>query len=69
MLVAERGGRCERCGYDRCLAALEWHHRDPTAKEFALNDGATRSLERMREEVAKCDLLCANCHREVHDAA
>ena len=66
MLLDERGAKCERCGYDRCRAALDWHHRDPSQKSFQINDGQTRSLARMRAEVAKCDLLCANCHREEH---
>jgi transposase len=66
VLVAEAGGRCARCGYDTCIAALQFHHVDPAAKEFALSgEGVTRSLERAREEAAKCVLLCANCHAEV----
>lgn len=66
ILLAERGGKCERCGYSRCKGALEWHHRDPNAKEFGLSS-MTFSLERMRAETAKCDLFCSNCHREVHE--
>lgn len=66
VLVEEAGGGCSLCGYDRCLAALEFHHRDPTEKRFALSHrGVTRSLERARAEAAKCVLLCANCHAEV----
>jgi len=65
-LVAEAGGRCKLCGYDRCLAALHFHHLDPAAKEFALSRrGVTRSIERLRREAAKCVLLCSNCHAEV----
>src|SRR5204863_1191435 len=33
-LKRERGGACERCGYDRYLGSLAFHHRDPTTKEF-----------------------------------
>ncbi len=48
-------------------AVLEFHHRDPRSKEFAIgSDGIPRSRERVRAELAKCDLLCANCHRERH---
>jgi hypothetical protein len=66
MLVAELGGRCEICGYDRYLGALEFHHRDPTEKSFGVaGGGITRSLARLRDEVRKCALLCANCHAEV----
>lgn len=65
-LVAEAGGRCSLCGYDRYPGALEFHHLDPTQKLFALgHEGNTRSLARMREEARKCALLCANCHAEV----
>jgi hypothetical protein len=65
-LVAEAGGRCTVCGYDRCLAALQFHHVDPAQKRFHLAaGGVARSLERLREEVAKCVLLCSNCHAEV----
>ena len=54
------------CGYDRCDAALQFHHVDRATKRFALSrEGVTRSLAKAREEAAKCVLLCANCHAEV----
>lgn len=66
ILVAEAGGACVVCGYDRTLGALHFHHRDPTQKAFALSrQGVTRSLESARAEAAKCVLLCSNCHAEV----
>jgi transposase len=65
-LVEEAGGRCELCGYDACIGALHFHHRNPDEKVFALSGGGmARSLARVREEAAKCSLLCANCHAEV----
>jgi transposase len=65
-LVEEAGGKCSICGYDRCQQALEFHHLDPSLKEFDLGrKGVTRSLARSRAEARKCVLLCANCHREV----
>jgi transposase-like protein len=65
-LVAESGGSCSLCGYDRYLGALEFHHLDPATKDFNLSlRGVTRSMERLRAEVRKCVLLCANCHAEV----
>jgi len=65
-LVAEAGGRCQLCGYGRCMAALEFHHLDPTEKSFGLSmKGVARSFEELRREAAKCVLLCANCHAEV----
>ena len=66
ILVEEAGGCCAECGYDRCCAALQFHHVDPSRKSFALSrEGVTRSLDRAREEARKCVLLCANCHAEV----
>ena len=66
ILVEEAGGCCASCGYDTCVAALQFHHLDPASKDFALsNEGVTRSIVRARAEAAKCVLLCANCHAEV----
>jgi transposase len=66
VLVAEAGGRCAVCGYDRYLGALQFHHVDREDKEFNLAlRGVARSLERCRAEMGKCILLCANCHAEV----
>jgi transposase len=65
-LVAEAGGRCCVCGYDRCVAALEFHHLDPADKRLGIAAGGLgHSLERLRQEIAKCALLCSNCHAEV----
>jgi transposase-like protein len=65
-LVAEAGGQCVLCGYDRSVAALQFHHRDPALKAFSIAQrGLARSLEATRNEVQKCALLCANCHAEV----
>jgi transposase-like protein/5-methylcytosine-specific restriction endonuclease McrA len=65
-LVAEAGGACALCGYDRYPGALQFHHLDPDTKRFAISaEGVTRSLETARAEAQKCVLLCANCHAEV----
>ena len=66
ILVAEAGGRCQLCGYERCSRALGFHHVDPASKSFTVAfGGLTRSIARARAEVGKCVLLCANCHMEV----
>jgi transposase-like protein len=66
ILVREAGGRCSLCGYDRYVGALQFHHLDPAEKSFSLaRGGVTRSLEKAREEAAKCALVCANCHAEL----
>lgn len=66
ILVAEAGGACRICGYDRYLGALEFHHREPSEKRLSLGmGGLTLAIETLRDEAAKCVLLCSNCHAEV----
>lgn len=65
--ILYKGGKCEKCGYNKCNAALDFHHLDPKEKDFALSSkGITRGWERVKNELDKCVLLCANCHREIH---
>jgi transposase len=66
MLVAEAGGCCSVCGYDRCVSALEFHHLDPATKRLGIAAGGlSHSVQTLRGETAKCVLLCSNCHAEV----
>ncbi len=65
ILVREAGGGCRLCGYDRCMAALEFHHLERSAKEFGLARRGAHSIELLRVEASKCVLLCSNCHAEV----
>jgi len=70
LLVAEAGGVCVLCGYTGPPGAMHFHHVDPATKEFSIGlGGVSRALERARAEVAKCVLLCANCHAEVEAGA
>lgn len=62
--VEYKGGRCQRCEYSKCIKALEFHHRDPTQKDFQIC--GIKAWSKVEQELQKCDLLCANCHREVH---
>ena len=66
--IMSRGGKCEICGYDKNIAALEFHHKDPNQKELKLDarTWASGKLEDIQSELEKCSLLCANCHRELH---
>jgi len=66
MSIDEKGGKCEICGYNRCIASLEFHHRDPSEKEYAWRDLGSCSLETIKKEMGKCILLCSNCHKEIH---
>jgi hypothetical protein len=67
--VDYKGGKCQRCGYDKSLRGLQFHHRDPSQKEFNIRGtkAAATSWDVVKKELDKCDLLCANCHVEVHD--
>ena len=65
--ISYKRGRCELCGYDKCGEALEFHHKDPTEKDFGISSkGYTRSWNSVKLELDKCILVCANCHRELH---
>lgn len=66
-MVEHKGGRCSHCGYDRCLRALVFHHRDPEKKDLVLSACYNRRWEVIKLELDKCDLLCSNCHMERHD--
>lgn len=69
-LVKEAGGACVICGFDKMPAALQFHHLQPGAKSFGLSaHGRTKSIARLREEAAKCVLLCSNCHAGVEVGA
>ena len=64
--LIEHGAKCEKCGYDRCTDALDFHHKDPSTKVF--NITRVQSVTRLRKELSKCIILCSNCHREIHAA-
>ena len=65
--IRYKGGKCNICGYSKCRNALEFHHRDPSKKDFEIGkDFRKKSLKDIKNEIDKCDLVCANCHREIH---
>lgn len=59
------GSVCNRCGFKH-LAALDFHHLDPTEKEFRVSDMISMSWEIVEKEILKCELLCKNCHAIEH---
>ena len=67
--VVYKGGRCERvgCGYSRSVAALDFHHRDKSKKDFSISSGTYRKWAYVVKELDKCIMLCSNCHREEHE--
>lgn len=65
LIRLKRGGKCERCGYNTYLGALDFHHIDPSCKDFTVGNRDFR-LKDCIEETKKCILICSNCHRELH---
>lgn len=66
-LISYKGGKCQICGYSRCRDAMDFHHIDSSTKTFSIsNSNIYKNMEKMKQEVDKCMLVCANCHREIH---
>lgn len=68
LLFVERfGGKCQFCGYNKCVNALEFHHIDESTKKYSPSSViGSKSLDVVEKELEKCILICANCHRELH---
>ena len=65
-IVYVLGGKCSVCGYNKCIQALDAHHINPEEKELTLSENHNIATIKILEELKKCTLLCANCHREYH---
>lgn len=68
-LILYKGGKCQICGYDKCEGALHFHHKDSDQKEFEISkkyNNGYFDMQKLKQEVDKCQLLCANCHAEKH---
>lgn len=67
-LVNLKGGACYRCGYKKNLASLCFHHREEDAKELKLDlrHLSNNSMKAIMIEFEKCELVCHNCHMEIH---
>jgi predicted transcriptional regulator len=66
-MVQYKGGECVRCGYKKYFGALEFHHLNPSEKDF--NPSSLKRYkfdDRIKNELDKCILVCSNCHREIH---
>ena len=61
------GGKCKVCGYNNCDAALEFHHLNPNEKDPDYNNLRSAFTDKLKIELDKCILVCANCHREIHN--
>lgn len=67
-IIQSKGGCCEICGYKQNIAALAFHHIDPSVKEMKLDMRtlSNNKMELLLEEASKCMLVCHNCHMELH---
>ena len=65
-LIAMLGGKCKECGYNDCMGAMTFHHRERQEKLFGLtlNNLWSKTWEEIEREARKCDLLCCRCHAE-----
>lgn len=65
LAVNYKGGKCVICGYNKCQAAMNFHHIEPKEKDYQIS-GGTKSFESLKKELDKCVLVCRNCHSEIH---
>ena len=64
--IEYKGSQCEKCGYDKHPAAMHFHHIDPSQKDFSISNAKNQSWNKIKLELDKCELLCANCHAIEH---
>lgn len=65
--VEYKGDKCECCGKSYPLSVYDFHHKDPNLKDFSLGDKtSTVKWDKVKIEIDKCILVCANCHRQIH---
>jgi hypothetical protein len=66
-MVEAFGGCCANCGYNKCKRSLDFHHIDPSQKDLNIGSFQVMNFDTLAHEAKKCVMLCANCHREVHE--
>lgn len=67
LVLSRKKVGCSICGYSKCMAALEFHHVNPSEKSFAISKAHSGySLDEILKELSKCILVCSNCHKEIH---
>ena len=64
--VEYKGGKCELCGYNKCFGSLDFHHMDSQQKDPNWKKMRRWTFSKVKKELDKCQLLCKNCHGEVH---
>lgn len=66
LAVEYLGGKCVECGFSGHCAAFDFHHKNPMVKDFTIGQMKLTAFEKIKPELDKCELLCANCHRICH---
>ena len=64
--IEYKGGECSCCGYNASDQALDFHHINPSDKDFEISKYRGKFSEKVIKELDKCMLVCSNCHREIH---
>jgi len=66
--IEYKGGKCEECDWEGDISGYDFHHTDPTKKDFEVTGLVIASMkwEKVQKELDKCVLLCAPCHRFKH---
>jgi hypothetical protein len=64
--IIYKGSKCYKCGYDKYFEVLDFHHIDPSKKDFTISNQCNRSWNKLKKELDKCVVLCPICHRELH---
>lgn len=67
LMLSAFGSKCQICGYDKCNSALEFHHLDPSKKDFTFSNTLLIHWDKVKNELKKCICVCSNCHREIHE--
>lgn len=65
--VDYKGGKCVMCSYNKYIGAIDFHHLDPTQKDFGIARNQKNFGESHKKELDKCIALCSNCHRIEHE--
>lgn len=61
-------GKCSVCGFvctNENHVSFDWDHIDPQTKSFALGETKGHSWRKIEDELAKCRLVCKNCHAKI----
>lgn len=64
--IEYKGGKCVKCGYSKCPGSLHFHHLDSSKKDPKWKQLRTSKFETIKKELDKCELVCGNCHGEIH---